>query len=98
MTQFKKYLAVLIAVLHGIFMLIARPILQRIDTHVYDVDNVLSGFTKLQNKLDRAAQKALARGDACVEAADALNKQADNAYAAADRAEGVKMRLNKLLD
>lgn len=98
MNTARKYLTVLGSALVGLAALILRPVLTRVDAYIYDVDNVLSGFTKLQNRLDKSATKALAKGDACVDRANVFNEQADEAYEAAERAHRAKMRLSKLLD
>lgn len=93
-----KYIRALLSAVVGILMFVLRPILNAIDEYIYDVDNVLSSFTKLQNRLDKSASRALAKGDSCVDRANALNERADAAYEKADRAQRAKMRLNKLLD
>lgn len=98
MATARKYFAVLVAAFHGILMSAVRPILNRIDDHIYDVDNVLDSVEKLQEKLDKAAAKALIKGDACVDQANYYNELADEAYEASDRAARTKMRLSKLLD
>lgn len=95
---FRKYLAVATAVVVGIIMIPVRAVMNLIDEHVLDVDNVLSGFTKLQDKLDRAAVRALEKGDNYVDQANYYNELADEAYSASDRAARAKMRLSKLLD
>lgn len=95
---FRKYLAVATAVVVGILLIPVRAVTNLIDDYVLNVDNVLSGFTKLQDKLDRAAARALEKGDSYVDQANHLNELADEAYDASDRAARAKLRLSKLLD
>lgn len=63
----------------------------------YSVDYAMSGLTKMEDRLIEAARRATAKAEAFSDLADQYDEMSEAAFAEADRAAKVQMRLSRLL-